>query len=366
MVLRTINPFDSYSLTIHASSPSGQAGDAIINNSDTPNGTVFEFEDADGRIEVVIDDQGGRSDVMEDDKPWAHTVHDGGGLIANGTEVEAESIMCLQKVDEFGNPLGDPFNVTVFSKNGDYGDIWGFSTSEVMENGALYEKISGSNYGSSRYVDLTCFCAGTQVETQAGPVPVERLRVGDMVRVLAGGFRPLRMVLARRIDMAELLFQPRLHPVRITAGSMGQGLPHRDLLVSRQHRMLVASQVAQRMFGVPQVLVAAAKLTALPGIVFDIPIASLTYVHLIFDRHELICAEGCPSESLYLGMQAVETLQPEARAELQAIFPGILSGALRQDPARLIPGGRLQKRLIMRHAANRKPPLASGGAFQVP
>ena len=49
-------------------------------------------------------------------------------------------------------------------------------------------------------------------------------------------------------------------------GALGNGLPRRDLLVSRQHRMLVRSSIAGRMFGDKEVLVAAHHLTALPGV----------------------------------------------------------------------------------------------------
>ena len=52
---------------------------------------------------------------------------------------------------------------------------------------------------------------------------------------------------------------PKVQPVRILAGALGHGMPQRDLLVSRQHRMLVSSAICERMFGLEQVLVSAIK-----------------------------------------------------------------------------------------------------------
>jgi len=48
---------------------------------------------------------------------------------------------------------------------------------------------------------------------------------------------------------------------------------------------------------------------------------TVTYVHLLFDGHELIQSEGCWTESLLPGDMALNALLPHARAEVCALFP---------------------------------------------
>ena len=54
-------------------------------------------------------------------------------------------------------------------------------------------------------------------------------------------------------------------------------MPSRDLVVSRQHRVLVDSPIAWRMFGQARIFVPAIKLVDLPGIHVDPPQADVLY-----------------------------------------------------------------------------------------
>lgn len=204
------------------------------------------------------------------------------------------------------------------------------------------------------YEDIVCLTRGTLVETSAGPVAVENLRPGDQVCLAGGGTAPLRLALSRRISGYELARQPSLRPVRLMAGAMGGGLPMRDLLVSRQHRMVVKSRIAKRMFGQDEVLVAAIRLTELPGIFIDEQVGDVEYFHLVFDRHEVIFAEGSATESLYFGAQTIKSLRQEARAEITALFPEINTPGWVCQAALMIPPLAQQKRLARRHAKNRQ------------
>ena len=155
----------------------------------------------------------------------------------------------------------------------------------------------------------------------------------------------------------DLRANPKRLPVCILAGALGEGLPSRDLLVSRQHRMLVNSKIALRMFNSPEVLIPAIKLTALPGIFVDETIEEVEYFHLLFDRHEVIFAEGAPTESLFTGPEALKSLSAAARREIFDIFPELENTTHSPDPARLIPQGRQQAQLVARHLKNDKPLL---------
>ena len=200
-----------------------------------------------------------------------------------------------------------------------------------------------------------CFTRGTLISTPDGERKVQDLCPGDSVFDSDGNILELRTVMSRLIPADALRFYPKLRPVRICAGALGNGLPHRDLLVSRQHRMLVASKIVERMFGTTEVLISAIKLTTLPGIYVDETVETLEYFHLLFDRHEIILAESAPTESLYLGREALKSVSPDARQEIYAIFPDLKDTDIEPVPARPIPSGQRQKKLVERHAANQKP-----------
>ena len=62
----------------------------------------------------------------------------------------------------------------------------------------------------------------------------------------------------------------------------------------------------------------------------------VTYLHLMFDRHEIVFANGAPSESFFPGDEALDALAQAAREEMFELFPGLrghLSGF--GDTARL-------------------------------
>lgn len=166
------------------------------------------------------------------------------------------------------------------------------------------------------------------------------------------------MVCKRRIGRAELDRNPKLRPVRITAGALGPGLPARDLWLSRQHRLAVTSPICRRMFAQEAVLIAAIKLTEVPGIYVDLEIPEVEYYHLLLRRHEVIYAENTPTESLYLGEGTLHAMSQEAREELDAIFRDLARRTAPPESALFIPEGRRQKRLVARHLKNAKPFVA--------
>lgn len=205
------------------------------------------------------------------------------------------------------------------------------------------------------YETIACFVRGTLIETDCGPTPVEELSAGSKVLTASGELKTLRIPMSRKISAQKMHENPKLAPVRIMAGSLGNGLPRRDLLVSRQHRMLISSKICERMFGQHDVLIAAARLTEMPGI-FEEPVhCDVEYFHLLFDCHEVVFAEGAPSESLFLGEEALKAVPPELREEVLLIFPELKGIDYTFEPAFQIPSGKLQKKLVYRHLKNGHP-----------
>ena len=198
------------------------------------------------------------------------------------------------------------------------------------------------------------------ITTEQGPVAVENLRVGDRVLTKDNDYQEIRWIGSRNLSQADLIARPKLRPVCIPAGSLGLNLPARDLWVSRQHRMLVQSKIAERMFDVTEVLIPAIKLCELDGIYVDDTATDVTYFHILFDAHQVIYAENAPSESLDTGAEALKSLSIQAREEIFALFPEIAQDGYEPQSARLFPSGAAQKQLLKRHAKNHKPVLLAG------
>lgn len=202
---------------------------------------------------------------------------------------------------------------------------------------------------------LVCFGGGTRIALHKGRKKARKIKIGDLVRTVSG-IKPVRWVGRRVVTQDEMAQHPKLCPVRIRAGALGNGLPKVDLLVSRQHRMFVNSPIATRMFGRPDVLLPAIRLTALPGIDVQTKLRQIDYVHLLFDAHEIVFAEGAPSESLFTGPEAWRALPPNAREEIGLMFPDLV---MDHPPlaAAPIPARHLQRELVRRMIKNEQLPL---------
>ncbi len=271
------------------------------------------------------------------------------------------------------------------ASNNDYIDLTPFYTNSTemladLADDGILNQSDGSDYSDNTAIDgsitglsgligqtaseieeqtgVTCFTQGTLITTERGEVPVEMLVPGDRVLTLDRGYQPLQLALRRTIGFAALRANPKLLPVRIAAGSMGAGLPKRDLRVSRQHRMAVKSRISERMFGAATVLVAAIKLTEMPRIEVDHAATQVDYFHLLFDNHEVIYAEGTPSESFFLGPETRKTVPSEAWEEITTLFPAVADLAFCPVPALTIPTNAQQKQLVRRHCKNEKPLIA--------
>ena len=199
---------------------------------------------------------------------------------------------------------------------------------------------------------IPCFTAGAQIAVPGGTMPVEQLSVGDAVMTRDHGGQIIRWIGRRHILAEELEQCPQLRPVRIMAGALGDGLPTHDLVVSRQHRMLLRSKIAIRMFGMTEILMPAIKMTALPGIFVDETCAEVTYFHLLLDRHEIIFAEGAATESLFAGPEALRSLSVAARNEVLQIFPELANLDYAPASARYVPKSKRQDQLMARYLKN--------------
>ncbi|WP_236021076.1 Hint domain-containing protein [Sedimentimonas flavescens] len=202
------------------------------------------------------------------------------------------------------------------------------------------------------YNDVPCFARGTWIEVPGGRCRVEDLRIGDEVLTAAGRAAEIRWIGSRRLTR-ELRERPHLRPIRISAGALGPGIPSEDLIVSPQHRVLVRSPIAQRMFETDEVLVPAKHLLGYPGVGIVEDLDMVEYFHILLDTHEILISNGAETESLYLGPQFVKSAASATLREIREIFPDLEDEI--PPLAHPVIGARHGRKLTERHLRNRKP-----------
>lgn len=220
------------------------------------------------------------------------------------------------------------------------------SEGEFTYTGTSFINVDNTNSG------WTCFTRNTMIQTDRGAVAIEDLRVGDLVVTRDNGLQPIRWIGSKALAATSLAEDEALRPIRIRQGALGSGTPSSDLLVSPQHRMLVRSKIAQRMFGTNEVLVAAKQLCQIDGIDIADDAEGVEYFHLLFDRHEIVTANGAESESLYTGPEALKSVGPQALQEIFALFPDLKERDYTPSGARALISGRMGRKLAVRHKQN--------------
>ncbi|SIT10220.1 Ca2+-binding protein, RTX toxin-related [Roseivivax lentus] len=187
----------------------------------------------------------------------------------------------------------------------DYSDKTQFGFNSLTMQGATASSYSYDNTG------IVCFAKGTQILTPRGDVPIETLKPGELVTTLDHGPQPLLWIGMSHVNARALRENEKLRPILIKEGVLGN---ERDLLVSRQHGMMLG----------PDHLVRAIHLAReTRGVRVAHGKRDVTYVHLLFERHQIVIAEGTPSESFYPGPNALKTIGTAARADLMRHIPAL-------------------------------------------
>lgn len=214
--------------------------------------------------------------------------------------------------------------------------------------------------GTLPYSSIACFGTGTLIRRDDGKdVRIEEIDIGDAILSQDGSVHPVRWIGSRHVSAPELLTNPKLRPIRIAAGALGRGLPTQDLIVSRQHRILVQSAIALRIFGTYEVLVPAHKLLDIEGVEIANDVNEVAYYHILFDQHRILISNGAMTESLFTGPEALRTVSEQARTEITMLFPELSEPEYEAVPGAFIPStGKGVKKLVARHLKNNKPLLS--------
>ncbi|AXI03824.1 Hint domain-containing protein [Aquirhabdus parva] len=168
-------------------------------------------------------------------------------------------------------------------------------------NGSTYTINLTGNYdssnlivsGNSVYTTVpVCFVSGSLIRTVRGDVPVETLRVGDIVITASGEQQPI-VWLGNRTLKFDLSNEQRYEdawPIKVQAGAFGPDQPYSDLWLSPGHS--VGLNVIDDIF------IPVGHLTN-GATIAQMEVDQVTYWHVELENHDTLIANGLDAESYY-------------------------------------------------------------------
>ena len=195
--------------------------------------------------------------------------------------------------------------------------VTGPSTTEL----SLIQETTGNTQTLSPYVSLidlndsgqntnlftaACFALGTLISTPTGSTPVQDLQIGDLILNHVGQSVPVKWIGRQRLHP---VFAGDNLPICIRQGALGNDLPIRDLFVSPGHAMYFD----QCLLVNAKVLVNGTSITQVTQWEGDVQ-----YFHIETEHHEIILAEGAPTETF---MDNISRTCFNNHSEYQELYP---------------------------------------------
>jgi len=179
--------------------------------------------------------------------------------------------------------------------------------------------LADDSHGNTVMTEDTtpCYCRGTRIRTPGGQVPVEDLRIGDLVMTADGEALPLKWIGRRSYRDWLAVGNADVQPILFKAGSLADRVPARDLHVSPEHAMFIDGMLIPACH-----LVNGSSIRKVEGM------EEIDYFHLEFDRHAVIFADDAPAESfvdddsrmLFHNADEYRRLYPDEPARKDAVF----------------------------------------------
>ena len=232
------------------------------------------------------------------DSPVLTITHINGQAVGPGSEITlATGEVILVNDDGTLNITGD-------------GDVGKTAFSYTVEDG-----VGNTDTGFVTLGTVPCFVTGTMIDTPLGQQVIEDLKPGDLVNTRDSGAQPLRWIgFSKRRAIGDDA------PVVFDAGSLGD---HERIELSPNHRVLLQSGMAALMFGEDEVLAKAKNLVNDETIYRREDGKPVTYVHLLFDQHEIVTGNGMESESYHPGEQTLDSFDSDTRDEILRFMPSM-------------------------------------------
>jgi hypothetical protein len=198
-------------------------------------------------------------------------------------------------VDGGATDLAD-FNTDPTLPSGDWGSSVVNDAFDAAATTGVVEALSTADVTALNVLGwdldpVACFAAGTRILTATGEVEVGKLRPGDRIVSAFGGTVPVAWTGHRRVDCWRHPRPQEVWPVRVRAGAFGVSRPARDLLLSPDHAVFVGGDGIA-----PGVLVPIRYLINGTTIVRQ-RVSAIEYWHVELPQHDVILAEGLPTES---------------------------------------------------------------------
>jgi hypothetical protein len=194
---------------------------------------------------------------------------------------------------------------------------WRRTRRNLLSMGAVLVSLCGckpdwENWPKCRSSDCDpirpqCYRKGTHILTTRGERRIEDLHIGDLVITVDGKPTPIEWI-ARRLYRRHLIreWPPEIVPVRIARDAFAPNLPHTDLFLSQQHNLYLDG-----------LFIKATDLLGGSSIVLHSPgaLEEIEYLHIKLATHDVIFAEGVPSETLRFNAESYKTFDNFAQFE---------------------------------------------------
>lgn len=213
--------------------------------------------------------------------------------------------------------LASGYEIVNLVQNPDNAGAAGFQGQVQMFKSATNTWANINFYDIERIVP--CFTPDTLIATEHGEKRAIDLRVGDRVLTRDSGFQDIAWIGKKTVSAQEMAAHPRLRPVRIRAGALGSYGPQRDMIVSPNHRILSVGHYQELLFEESEVLVAAKYFVHADGV--DHVAGQVTYVHFMFDQHQLVLSDGMWTESFQPGAYSLRGVDSDQRHEIFELWP---------------------------------------------
>ncbi len=239
----------------------------------SPNSVAVADVNGDGRPDLVVADENGGVDVL---------LGNGLGGFSAATSYATGSIpysVAVADVNVDGRPdlvVADLNGGASVLLNGDVAQTYSLDATGLAG-------LSGSNTGIA-VNEIPCFCRGTHIATPRGEVAVERLWVGDLVLTRSGAAVPLTWIGRGRSLVTAA--NPHARPIIVRAGALADGVPARNLYLTRGHSLLLDG-----------VLIPVEYLVNDRSVLWDAQARVVEFFHLELEHHDVLLVDGAEAES---------------------------------------------------------------------